>query len=231
MDRTGLKEEELFLLNKEAEDRSKVYLLLSNFYLQRPDRQLLTRLRTPDFINAMRSFLSEDEFIDAIRLLEGFINSIKDIPDNEVLDILGVDWTRLFRGIKKGYGPPPPYESVWRGEGRIMGEWTRKVLESYHQAGIGMDLGDELPDYIGIELKFMARLCYEESSRWKENAISEAGRFLDFEKEFLDNHIQAWVPAFLTEALDEAKTGFYRAILELTQGYIKTDQRYLSSRL
>lgn len=139
MDRTGLKEEELFLLNKEAEDRSKVYLLLSNFYLQRPDRQLLTRLRTPDFINAMRSFLSEDEFIDAIRLLEGFINSIKDIPDNEVLDILGVDWTRLFRGIKKGYGPPPPYESVWRGEGRIMGEWTRKVLESYHQAGIGMD--------------------------------------------------------------------------------------------
>lgn len=77
----------------------------------------------------------------------------------------------------------------------------------------------------------MARLCYEESSRWKENAISEAGRFLDFEKEFLDNHIQAWVPAFLTEALDEAKTGFYRAILELTQGYIKTDQRYLTSRL
>ncbi|MFN3739468.1 MAG: molecular chaperone [Thermodesulfovibrionales bacterium] len=231
MDKITFTEEELFLLSKEAEDRSKVYLFLSNFYLQRPDKNLLERIRAKDFVHAVRVLLSNEEFANAMRILEGFINSINDIPEREVIDSLAVDFTRLFRGIKKGYGPPPPYESVWRGEGRIMGEWTQKVLESYHKAGIGMDIGDELPDYIGIELKFMARLCYEESLRWKENAPSKAMRLLEMEKEFLDSHIMAWLPAFLSEAAEDSQTGLYRAILEISQGFIRADQRYLSSRV
>lgn len=227
----NLSEEEIFLLYREAEDRSRIYMLLSTFYMQRPDKGFIRRIMSDEFSKNIKDALSNEvEMEEGLKTFEVFLNSIKGISEVEVIDTLAVDWTRLFRGVKKGYGPPPPYESVWRGEGRIMGEWTQRVLERYRVAGIGMDMADELPDYIGIELKFMARLCYEESKMWRENNTSEARRFLEMEKGFLEDHILSWVPAFISQALEDTKTGFYRAVLEITQTFLKLDEGYIDFR-
>ncbi|GAB4539402.1 MAG: molecular chaperone TorD family protein [Thermodesulfovibrionia bacterium] len=226
------------MLYREAEDRSRIYMLLSTFYLQRPNEEFIRRFRlllrhpSSESTNIIRDAISNDnEMIEGFKTFELFLNLIKDIPEAEVIDSLAVDWTRLFRGIKEGYGPPPPYESVWRGEGRIMGEWTQKVLEMYRFADIGMDIGDELPDYIGIELKFMARLCYEESVMWRENNPSGARRFLEMERDFLKGHIRAWVPAFISQAIEDTETGFYKAALELTHAFLELDEWHIDSQL
>lgn len=225
----NLSEEETLLLGRHAEDRSRIYMLLSTFYMQRPREEFVKKLKTDEFIQNLKNALSEDEsemkfgISDGLKILEMFINSIKDIPEAEVAENLAVDFTRLFRGIKKGYGPPPPYESVWRGEGRVMGQWTEKVLKEYADSGIGMDLSDELPDYVGIELKFMALLCYKEAEAWRNNDSVTALKFLGLEQKFVDEHLKNWMPEFCNIMAEEAITSFYKGVALLTKGFLEIE--------
>jgi len=221
------------LLSSLAEDRSSIYMLLSTFYMKRPEVEFVKKLKTHDFIQNIKIALSQEEdentFSDGLKLLEAFINSVKDIPETEVSENLAIDFTRLLRGIKKGYGPPPPYESVWRGEGRVMGQWTEKVLKEYGDSGIGMDLSDELPDYIGIELKFMALLCYKEAQAWRDNDQAMALRFLEFEKRFINEHLKNWVPEFCNIMEEEARTSFYKAVAVLTKGFLEMEGNQMNN--
>lgn len=110
-DNIKLSEEETLLFARHAEDRSKIYMLLSTFYMQVPSENVIRMLKTNEFIQTLRIAALEGngQMTEALKILEIFINSIRDIPESEVAENLAVDFTRLFRGIKKGYGPPPPY--------------------------------------------------------------------------------------------------------------------------
>lgn len=228
-----LTEEEIILNSKEADERSRVYLLLSGFYMERPGEEFIAKLQTAKFRNTLEILSSSEnsKIAEAAELFRAFLDSIRNTPIEEVAVELGVDFTRLFRGIKKGYSPPPPYESLWRGEDRIMGEWTLKVLEKYQNSGISMDMRDEIPDYIGIELKFMSLLCFHEANCWKEIKIENALRFLEMEAQFLRDHLGVWVPAYVTSAMESAKTLFYKAALHLTVGVLEMEQSGLMSML
>lgn len=232
-EKPGFKEEDRVLLQSRAEMRSKVYMLLSMFYTERPRPELVMKLRSHEFISGLKNVMREDEgkINDAINIFEAFINSINDQSETDVAENLAVDFTRLFRGIKKGYGPPPPYESVYRGEDRVMGKWTEEVLKRYSEAGIGMDMLDELPDYIGIELKFLALLSYREAEAWKGNNIPAATKFLKYQQEFMDSHIHKWIPAFCSLVEEEARTSFYKGVALLTTGFIEIDKDQIEETL
>ncbi len=226
-----LTEEEIILNSKEADERSRVYLLLSGFYTERPGEEFIAKLQTAKFRNTLEILSSSEDskIAEAAELFQAFLDSIRNTPIEEVALELGVDFTKLFRGIKKGYSPPPPYESLWRGEDRVMGEWTLKVIERYQNSGISMDISDEIPDYIGIELKFMSLLCFHEANCWREIRFEEAMRFLEMEGEFLRDHLGIWVPAYVNRAVESAKTIFYKGVLHLTAGVLEMEQRSLSN--
>ncbi len=228
-----LTEEEIILNSKEADRRSRVYLLLSGFYTERPGEEFIAKLQTDKFRNTLKILSSSEDskIAEAAELFNAFLNSTRNTLIEEVAVELGVDFTRLFRGVKKDYGPPPPYESLWRGEDRVMGEWTLKVLEKYQNSGISMDMSDEIPDYIGIELKFMSLLCFHEAKCWKEIKIENALRFLEIEAQFLRDHLGVWTPAYVAKALESAKTLFYKAALHLTAGVLEMEQSALMSML
>jgi len=85
------------MLKSLAELRSKAYWFLSEFYMKKPDKEFLKNLREklPAIINSM-----EDEPLKIqFELLESFLleNTREDIETE-----LGVEFTRLFRGVKKG---------------------------------------------------------------------------------------------------------------------------------
>lgn len=242
----SLTEEETVLLSREAEDRSRIYMFLSTLYMQRPRAELVKKLKMDEFVGTLKDVFSdmgfqenqmtlnnsvESSMREGLRLLELFVSSIKGIPESEVEEALAVEFTKLLRGIKKGYGPPPPYESVWRGEGRVMGNWTQLVLKKYHEAGIGMDMQDELPDYIGIELKFMALLSYHEAEGWRSGDILKAIRFIKLQKGFMDEHIQQWVPEFCNRMAEDAVSSFYRGCALLTKRYLEIDMERLRETL
>jgi len=226
LENISLKGEEVLLLGKQAEERSRVYMLLSAFYMQRPREDFVKKLKSLEFMRNLQKALleGEGELKVGLKMFELFANSIQDVPESEVAESLAVEFTRLFRGVEKGYGPPPPYESVWRGEGKVMGEWTLEVLNKYHQARIGMDLQDELPDYIGVELKFMALLSYHEAEAWRKGDIQEAIRFAKLQQKFMDEHLCRWTSEFCNRMREDAVSSLYKGCAIITKEFLEMDR-------
>ncbi len=200
------------MFEKIAEARSKFYWFLSEFYLRKPDKE---------FIKKLKENLKEINTNGMEREIKEGIDILKKSLEKEKEDNLLVEFTRLFRGIKEGYSPPPPYESVYKGEGIVMGKSTIEVLKKFIKAGFGII--DEYPgpqDYIGTELRFMSLLCYREMEAHIKGNINEAKKYLNFEREFLEEHILSWIPTFCDVMEKESRVNFYKGVAKITRGFI-----------
>jgi len=209
-------------------------MLLSLFFLKRPDESFFKKLKHKNFIANLENIVEteKEEISRGLKLIKSFLDFNKNADEKEVLEKLAIDFTKLTRGIKKGYGPPPPYESVWRmGEDVIMGEITQEVIEFYLKSGIGMDLEGEIPDHIGIELKFMSLLCYKEKQHWDNGKYKEALKCLNLEKDFLEKHILNWAPFYLEEMEKEAETNFYKGLAIFTRDFLTIDKKIINEIL
>src|SRR5512134_1478689 len=112
-----LREIELPMQGEAARVRSQTYWFLSGFFLERPDEDFLARLAQN--IGAADS-VSDPVYGPALAELAVAMRTTS--PDR-----LAAEHTRLFGGVQPGYGPPPPFESVHRGE-RLLGDSTQDVL-------------------------------------------------------------------------------------------------------
>ncbi len=211
------------MLREFAEIRSRTYWFLSSIYSKKPD---------PEFVENLRLKLSEIDVHDDLGEIVGIMRESIDGDLHEISQRLAVEFTRLFRGVKKGYGPPPPYESVYRGEGRVMGETTLSVLKFYSKAGFGIIDESEGPqDYIGVELKFMSLLCYREMVSWEKGDLDGGKRYLELEKTFLEKHLLRWVPDFCRRVEAEAREEFYVAAAMLTENFLQIDAQNVKEML
>lgn len=143
----------------------------------------------------------------------------------KLVERLAVEHARLFRGISETYGPPPPYESLWR-EGRLMGEATEAVLRTYLDAGFIPDPRFAPGDHIVDELNFLAALCHAEADA---PGTDEALRYQALQVAFLGDHLEAWVPGYCERLIPEAREPFYVALAEVTVEVVRSDQNYLRS--
>lgn len=214
------------MLEEIALRRSTVYTFLSSFYNAVPKEEFVAKLMSESFMMELMelSKLADGEIKEGTLLLDQFITLNRDKDLEKLTDELAVEFTRLFRGIKEGYSPPPPYESVYLGEGRVMGLATQRVMRLYLRAGLAlMEEYGGPPDYIGTELKFLALTSYREAESWKKNDREEAIRLLRVQKSFLEEHVLAWIPKFCDVVLKEAESDFYRGVAKLTRGYLRLD--------
>ncbi|MCM8804447.1 MAG: molecular chaperone TorD family protein [Candidatus Omnitrophica bacterium] len=209
-------------LKKEAESRSKSFLFFSHFYLKRPDLELLRKIKREEFRNYLRKLSL---------YFEKFYEHTERYSDEKILDELCVDFTKLMRGIKRTYSLPPPYESVWRGENILMGNFCKEVLNFYLNSGINIIVEDELPDHIGIELKFLSLLSFHEKNAWESSSLNEAKRFLKLQKEFLEKHILTWAFYFLEEVFQKAETYFYKGLSLLTKSLLSETKERIDELL
>jgi len=202
-----------------ADKRSKIYWFLSDFYNIKPTWEFLEELRN----NLMRVSGSEEfeELVELKRYLEN-------LSEDRVLE-LQVLFTRLMRGIKEGYSPPPPYESVYR-ENRLCGEWTLRVMNFYKKCGFGIiDKTVGPQDHITAELKFMSHLCIKEKDGWENGQKTISLQWMKMEEEFLKNHVLAWVPEFCRIIASESN--FYSPIARLTRKWLEEDFYYINDVL
>jgi TorA maturation chaperone TorD len=149
-------------------------------------------------------------------------------PEEDLATELQVEWTKLFRGVAKGYSPPPPYESVYM-EGVLQGKATRTLSRTYAEHGVRLS-GDstELPDYIGVEFKFMSALASKEAEAWGIDR-SRALELIGAQKQFARAHLQSWIPRFCAEVERVATTDFYRATAQLMRAVLEWDVCLLDS--
>jgi TorA maturation chaperone TorD len=212
-----------------AEARSKVYGFLSQIYLNSPDKAMTNRILEGNyeaFQTSLKDTIETSKLVsEGIREIMDFVEASKDISLQDVQKELSVEYTRLFRGIKRFYGPPPPYESVYSGEGVIMGNITVNVQSIYSEVGLKVPnhLKGEMPDHIGFELDYLHYLCEEESNSLKDKKIGDGISLKEKQIKFLIEHIVKWVPSFTETALDHATSGFYKGVLMLTKGFVMVE--------
>lgn len=192
--------------------------MLTMFYLKRPTREFLEAISKGDL-----QFEGVDEEVaEALRTIREEVLRADNLEEYTLR--LGVEFTRLFRGVKEGYSPPPPYESVYRGEGRVYGYYTLQVIEVYRKAYYYPGVEHlSPPDYISAELEFMAHLTQREATAWEKENVGEAEKLLKIEKEFLAEHLLLWVPEFCKTVEEQAREPFYRAVAKLTKRFLELD--------
>jgi TorA maturation chaperone TorD len=217
---------------KTADARGRCYGLLASVYNSLPNAEFAAMMTCAEvravLDPAVRDAPASDEQRKQLELglqtLQDFWSTVADVPQEELLLRLGVDRTRLFRGLKRGHGPPPPYESLYRGGPSVMAEPALAVRKVYADAGYGLPAGsNELPDYVGLELDFMRFLCEAEARAWKEQGQGRALEHLTNGREFLSKHVVEWVPAFCDEVLTHAREDFYRGMAQITRAFVILD--------
>ncbi len=97
-----------------------------------------------------------------------------------------------------------PYESIYRSEKQIMGDYTMKVKDYYNNAGFNLHkiyIYEHEPcfdpyDEAKIEIEFMYKLIEKELEYLAKGDIRMALYYLNLQKEFISNHLIAWIPLF-----------------------------------
>lgn len=145
------------------------------------------------------------------------------------LETLLVDYTRLFLGPVQALAQP--YGSSWlSAPASTEDNPPLAVLDLYSEGGFEIDDEfRELPDHVAVELEFLYLLTF------KGNEAREAGHTDDLlaveqlERQFLSEHLGAWIGPFATAIKSGAETEFYRQLAELTERFVRMKEADLNT--
>jgi len=215
-----------------AQQRSAVYAFLSSIFMVLPDQGFVGRLtdgRMGGLLDALAGDDVPPDIETGIRLIKGYLTSIQSASAEQIETDLAVERARLLRGIKPGYGPPPPYESVYRGTVESgVNQTVLQVKRAFADAGVSVPESIHEPaDYIGLELELMRHLADKESQAWRAGDEAQARVWRDKQKAFLTDHLVLWVPLFADRMAEHATLGFYQGVARITKGFVMSDHAHL----
>lgn len=166
-----------------ADERSRVFWLLSDCFLKSPTE-------------------ISSEVWQALRLPVDCENEIE----------LRKEFTRLFRGIREGYGPPPPYESLYR-QSVFPTEISDAVIGYFQNAGLDVrSICYEAPDYLASELMLMSLLAYQEFEYDQKGDDEQRRYFMQLQNEFLNTHLLIWMPEYCQVLKKESRIDLFRQL-------------------
>ena len=206
--------------------RKKVYTFLSLVFRQETDEELLKFLRKVDWEHLQQ--------IDDERLKEGceiFRKFLQGPEAKQVIEDLAVDFASIFLG--HGRSSAHPYESVYLGKEKVVMEKPRnQVAKIYADEGFQKTAEfNEPEDHVAIELEFMACLCQKVINKLKIGDIKGAIETLEIQENFFKNHLGAWVPCFCSDVIRSAELDYYRAIAQITRGFLAVDSENINSSI
>jgi len=194
-----------------ARQRSDIYGILAIIYRQEVTSDFIEQTKDPQ----LAGILSEL----GVEMTRNFYER----PEKELLDDLAVEYARLFLGPGRHISP---HESVHHQRdsghwGRLWGTATveaKQIIES-----TSLTYTDEykaLPDHIAVELEFMQKVTLREEQAWREADADSVASCRQIEKEFIEKHLNRWIPAFCEKVMMEAQLPFYRELAGLTKKFI-----------
>jgi anaerobic sulfite reductase subunit A len=180
------------------------------------------------FASAQDPDLIETDLADGFKQIADFASSLKE-PDLEKVRLdLAVEYAGLFLGV---WGKPGhPSESYYLTKGQLIMQQPRDdVLKLYKAMGVDKAGQFKEPeDHIALELQFMAHLCDKTNAALKDGNFKDARKYLDVQRNFLDEHLGKWVPKLASDILTSARHEFYRAIAKITKAYVDADKELVA---
>lgn len=142
--------------------------------------------------------------------LTTYLSAINDRSLETIVDELSTEYTRLF------VGPRPPilaHETYYRDDTEFIGKGLAEVESSYATAGWSPpDWYGEENDFIAVELAFLRNLISRQGS-------GEAEAY-NYERVFLDEHLQPWIDDFAADLHDESDHAFFLAAADILVGFL-----------
>jgi putative dimethyl sulfoxide reductase chaperone len=217
-----------------AQTRAAFSSFLNIHFTALPDEKFVEQIRHEDVVSMLK-ILPKDESVNediatGASLMEKFLYETQEDSLTRLSEKLGVDRTRLYRGLSPEYGPPPPYEMVWSQKWQEVS--LLQVLATLYRKN-GLTPSSEVidrQDYIGVELEFIHALAMREVAAWEAGDEEKAKSLLTIQKEFFLEHLSPWVPFFIEKAFEFVKTDFYQGHLLMLKGFI-LDQANVFSTL
>lgn len=87
------------------------------------------------------------------------------------------------------------------------------------------------PDHVAVELAYMAELCRRQFRALAENAGIAADRLAETQRQFLEDHLRPWLPAFAQDVRARTTSDFYRAAALALPVWLGLDRGFLQSLL
>ncbi len=198
---------------------------LTSPLLNLADAAYVQQIRSPEFCAILENLAQDEDIHPQISkgagTMLGFLKENNAASDETLLQTLGVERTRLFRGVSPSYGPPPPYENEWAPKSAFPMDLLKQISAIYLEDGLAMD--GETPerfDYLGVELAYIAQLARREAAALSAGDDILAAAALDRQFSFFQKHLLPWVPAYVKKALEYARTDFYTGYLWLLEGFL-----------
>lgn len=216
-----------------ARGRAALCAFLNVHFTTLPDEAFVQHLRSEEFTQALVAMASADndpEIAKGAVLMRDFLAAQRTATPAELSQTLGIDRTKLYRGVSPSYGPPPPNEVVW--DKRVTDEIPalKALADVYFAAGVGISAeARERLDYIAVQLDFLRVLAVREMEAWQAAQPEQAKLALKQQSSFVTEHIGMWVPAFVEKALSMAQTDFYRGHLTMLRGFLAAEQPQLEA--
>lgn len=207
-----------------ARERSALYAFLNLHFMLLPTPSIITQMRQRILENPFTEVASDSEnhtdLTQGWNLMMEYLRTTQTTPVEELAQILGIDRTRLYRGVSGNFGPPPPYEAVWVDADHETEEVLGDLVSTYHAAGFepGGE-SNERVDYIGVELDFLRQLALDEAEAWQKRNVQAALDIIKQEKEFV-KRVNTWFSRFSAKAKTFAQTDLYRGHLYLVNGFL-----------
>ena len=214
-----------------ARARAALFAFLNMHFMNLPDQNFVNHIRSDNFRSALEDLQSdadESNLKTGAGLMLNHVRASSELNVNDLSNELGVDRTRLYRGISPSYGPPPPYEAVWTKKSPSVTAVLQAIAGIYKEDGMAIspDAKDRL-DYVGVELDYLYQLATREAASWDLGDEEKARQLLDRQNIFLHEHLGDWLPAFVDKALPMAQTDFYRGHLIMLRGLVAEEQERL----
>lgn len=198
-----------------------MYEFLSKVVNTPPDSEFVRQICSISFDWLPEAVSHIPKCMGGAYLLSQFVRDFKNFSSMDLSLQLAVEWTRIFRGLKPGYGPPPAEASSY-------GNYdVAKLIEHYQQVGIRLADNRFDPDYLGVQLAFLYELVKQEYQYWKQRDIFLAISVMDKEKYFIQNYLD-WVSDFYSQAQKHMSLTFYNGILSLLQEFLAEDMFWLN---
>ena len=208
------KNAELTDMSKDAFQRSIIYGFLARVYRKELTLDMLGQIKDSRFTEVLSDL--------GVQLGDGFYAR----PDEELLEDLAIEYTRLFLGPGRHISP---HESIHHERddgdwGKHWGASTVEVKKFVESLGLEYKESDRsMPDHISVELELMQKIISKEKEAWEKNDGKGVLHYLKIEKMFMEDHIITWVPIFCDVIIAEAELSFYREMAGLTKSFVQAD--------
>lgn len=200
-----------------AQERAQVYWLLSTLCMEAPSVEFLadlTAASAPDRNSPYQTLLSDD-LIDALQR-DGGLAALQ--------QQLAREFVKLFRGLREGHGPLPPYESLYIGAIDPLAA-IASVADFYRVAGFAQIPGvNDQADHLAAELRFLALLSMAEADALQANEEGDFDRYQNLRIRFLDRHIGTWIADCCHTLQAATAQPFYRNLVDTLANIIAIDR-------